>query len=776
MALNGLRFTLAVDGLPERLTAVTGFRLYQHYSVPFVLEVNITAGLPDLTGDDFLEKHARLTLLQGSTVLRCVSGIVSEITAGETSHGQTRYDLTIVPPLWRAGLRRNFRIFQQHDIETITATLLDENGVTDRMPLLYEPHPAREFCVQYGGSDLAFLTRLWAEEGIFYFDRHTTDGQAQRLVLCDDMAGVASAGDIPFNPDPGPDASVAYIRQFHSRARVRPAVVHTRDHTFKAPLWPGHYRHSAELHNGQRTAYEVFDYPGRFKDEQHGEAFARYRLEGWQHDAQTASCLTHSPALWPGRGFTLTGHPSPAANRAWQVVSSVLTGDQPQALHGSQGEGTTLENRLEVMPADRTWRRAPLPKPCVDGPQGAVVTGPPGEEIFCDEHGRVRVRFFWDRYSPGGEDSSCWIRVSQAWAWAGAGFGSLALPRVGQEVIVDFLHGDPDQPVVTGRLYHDINRPPGSLPGTRTQMTLRSKTYKGDGFNELRFDDATGHEQVYIRAQKNMDTVVLNNCTTDVKADHTGITGHNRTVTVGNDQHIRVHHDRRLQVTHDRRADISHDDGLYVANDRTVTVEGREAHTTRGDHLSRVEGTHSLAAGGDLARQVSGALGVRVQGDIVLESRGSITLKAGASFVVIHPGGVDISGPVVNLNGGGRPGTPVGTLEPGVLTNEGVMISEQYNVNNVDGDTGNNVGPGSDKDTTESDDSEIYNVKGRFTNDKGIPYSHTRYIAYLKDGSRIYGETDHEGKTEIFTTNDEQVVEIRLLSQNIDMVEGGVNE
>ncbi|WP_250205550.1 type VI secretion system tip protein TssI/VgrG, partial [Escherichia coli] len=161
------------------------------------------------------------------------------------------------------------------------------------------------------------------------------------------------------------------------------------------------------------------------------------------------------------------------------------------------------------IPADRTWRPQPLLKPLVDGPQSAVVTGPAGEEIFCDEHGRVRVKFNWDRYNPSNQDSSCWIRVAQA--WAGTGFGNLAIPRVGQEVIVDFLNGDPDQPIIMGRTYHQENRTPGSLPGTKTQMTIRSKTYKGSGFNELKFDDATGKEQVYIHAQKNMNTEVLNN-------------------------------------------------------------------------------------------------------------------------------------------------------------------------------------------------------------------------------------------------------------------------
>ena len=162
------------------------------------------------------------------------------------------------------------------------------------------------------------------------------------------------------------------------------------------------------------------------------------------------------------------------------------------------------------------------------------MTGPAGEEIFCDEHGRVRVKFNWDRYNPADQDSSCWIRVAQA--WAGTGFGHLAIPRVGQEVIVDFLNGDPDQPIIMGRTYHQENRTPGSLPGTKTQMTIRSKTYKGSGFNELKFDDATGKEQVYIHAQKNMNTEVLNNRTTDVINKKKKKIGNNQAITVTNNQ------------------------------------------------------------------------------------------------------------------------------------------------------------------------------------------------------------------------------------------------
>ncbi|EFK5546094.1 type VI secretion system tip protein VgrG, partial [Escherichia coli] len=316
---------------------------------------------------------------------------------------------------------------------------------------------------------------------------------------------------------------------FRYSAQIRPSSVVTKDYTFKRPGWAGRFEQEGQHQDYQRTQYEVYDYPGRFKSA-HGQNFARWQMDGWRNNAETARGMSRSPEIWPGRRIVLTGHPQANLNREWQVVASELHGEQPQAVPGRQGAGTALENHFAVIPADRTWRPQPLLKPLVDGLQSAVVTGPAGEEIFCDEHGRVRVRFNWDRYNPADQDSSCWIRVAQA--WAGTGFGHLAIPRVGQEVIVDFLNGDPDQPIIMGRTYHQENRTPGSLPGTKTQMTIRSKTYMGSGFNELKFDDATGREQVYIHAQKNMDTEVLNDRTTTVKHDHRETVKNDQTVTI----------------------------------------------------------------------------------------------------------------------------------------------------------------------------------------------------------------------------------------------------
>ncbi|HID4595221.1 type VI secretion system tip protein VgrG, partial [Escherichia coli] len=365
--------------------------------------------------------------------------------------------------------------------------------------------------------------------GIFFYEEHAYKSTDQSLVLCDTVRHLPESFEIPWNPNTRTEVSTLCISQFRYSAQIRPSSVVTKDYTFKRPGWAGRFEQEGQHQDYQRTQYEVYDYPGRFKSA-HGQNFARWQMDGWRNNAETARGMSRSPEIWPGRRIVLTGHPQANLNREWQVVASELHGEQPQAVPGRQGAGTALENHFAVIPADRTWRPQPLLKPLVDGPQSAVVTGPAGEEIFCDEHGRVRVKFNWDRYNPADQDSSCWIRVAQA--WAGTGFGHLAIPRVGQEVIVDFLNGDPDQPIIMGRTYHQENRTPGSLPGTKTQMNIRSKTYMGSGFNELKFDDATGREQVYIHAQKNMDTEVLNDRTTTVKHDHRETVKNDQTVTI----------------------------------------------------------------------------------------------------------------------------------------------------------------------------------------------------------------------------------------------------
>ncbi|MDY8892468.1 type VI secretion system tip protein TssI/VgrG, partial [Escherichia coli] len=428
------------------------------------------------------------------------------------------------------------------------------------------------------------------------------------------------------------EVSTLCISQFRYSAQIRPSSVVTKDYTFKRPGWAGRFDQEGQHQDYQRTQYEVYDYPGRFKGA-HGQNFARWQMDGWRNNAETARGMSRSPEIWPGRRIVLTGHPQANLNREWQVVASELHGEQPQAVPGRRGAGTALDNHFAVIPADRTWRPQPRLKPLVDGPQSAVVTGPEGEEIFCDEHGRVRVKFNWDRYNPADQDSSCWIRVAQA--WAGTGFGNLAIPRVGQEVIVDFLNGDPDQPIIMGRTYHQENRTPGSLPGTKTQMTIRSKTYMGSGFNELKFDDATGKEQVYIHAQKDMDTEVLNDRTTTVKHDHRE--------TVKNDQTVTIQEGNRLlmvekgdKITGVRKGSLSEnvfqDRGTIAGSVHVDAVDnggegnGIQAYTAIKEIMLAVEESKIALTPDGIQLQVGESTVIRL-------SKDGITIVGGSVFI-----------------------------------------------------------------------------------------------------------------------------------------------
>ncbi|WGL57127.1 type VI secretion system tip protein VgrG [Kluyvera intermedia] len=622
---TGLRFTLEVDGLPPDSLVVTSFHLSQSFSELFTLDISLVS--QQLLSMDFsqvLEKPAHLKIWQGTEIQRRVNGIVTWFEQGENDGHQMLYSMRVRPPLWRAGLRQNSRIFQNEDIKSILGTILQENGVTDWSPLFSEAHPAREFCVQYGETDYDFLARMAAEEGLFFYEEHSLDSDDQSLVLCDTVRFLPKAFEIPWNPNTRTEVSTPCISQFRHSAQIRPSSVIGKDYTFKRPGWAGRFAHQGEHQDYQRTQYEVFDYPGRFKDG-HGQNFTRWQMEGWRNNAEEAQGKSRSPEIWPGRRITLTEHPQASLNREWQVVSSQLQGIQPQAVAGRSGSGTTIENDFTVIPADRTWRPVPLQKPSVDGPQSAVVTGPEGEEIFCDEYGRVRVKFNWDRYNPPDQDSSCWIRVAQA--WAGPGFGNLAIPRVGQEVIVDFLNGDPDQPIIMGRTYHAENTPPGGLPGTKTQMTIRSKTYMGSGYNELMFEDKAGQELLSMHAQKDMKTTVLNDQGTSVIR--------NQSLVVGNN---------RLKV---------------VAANEDVKIDGHQLINIRQSQEVNVKNNVVCFNGGDRIMQSAGS--------VVIGSGTMIRLECGESVLELHAGGViNLKGKAFNLVAEGNSLITTGTAVLGL--------------------------------------------------------------------------------------------------------------
>lgn len=669
-SLTGLNFTLVSTNLPPTTFAVVGFELQEALSTPYALQVSLVSADPAVDFAAVMDNTATLTVTLAGVVQRSISGIVSSFEQGDTGLHQTQYQMVIRPELWRASLRQNSRIFQMQDIQTILETLTKENRIANVVYAFRYPHPQREFCVQFSESDLGFIQRLTAEEGIFYFFEFDEEGHT--LVFTDDIFALRIGLELPYNATDEVASPELCISSLRLSSQIRPASVTLKDYTFKDPAWRAKYdRLGRDLQN-QQQVYEHYDYPGRFKDGI-GERFTRYRLEGLRNDAHQGQGQSNCFALQPGIRFNLYAHPRADLNTRWQPVQVIHSGSQPQALlTSSAGQGTTLSCQFSFIPDQLTWRPSPLPKPVMDGPQIAKVVGPEGEEIYTDPHGRVRLQFPWDRGAKGDDTSSCWVRVSQA--WAGQGWGAIAIPRIGQEVIVDFLGGDPDQPIVTGRTYHANNKVPNGLPGNKTQMSIRSKSYKSEGFNELRFEDATGAEELYLHAQKDMRTEVLHDRSTRVDNDHSEHVKGHQSVTVDKNQTIAVHMNEKetvdmnqsllVRMNQTETVGMNKAETIGIAKALTVgmawqTTVGMAMNTSVGvSQSSQVGLTKSLLVGQSYSINVGKKMSVSV-GERIEESAGKVAIySAGehlelvcgkARLVLTKDGGIFLNGQHIEL-------------------------------------------------------------------------------------------------------------------------------
>lgn len=486
---SDLRFTFVVGDADFE---VVEFTLEEGLSENYRLELALASFDAAIDFAQVLDQPAHFTLWQGGRAVRHVWGVVSDFEQGDTGFRRTRYRAVVEPPLARLALGSDWRIFQQASVPQILQTLLAEHRIDAYEQRLTEEHLPREYCVQAGDTHLDFLLRLAAEEGLFHRFAHTDAGvqliHGDRLYI----HGAIDGGPVRYNPTPGGDAAEPALHRFTYAEHVRTARQTQRDYTFKHPRYEQQHALVGEQLDHQEHHYERYDYPGRYKRDAAGVPFTRDRLRGLRRDARQATVEGDDARLVPGVAFDLQGHPRQDWNHGWRPVWMKHHGTQ----HTSQAEesadaqrGTHYSYTAHIIPDRTEWRPAPRPRPVMAGPQVATVVGPEGEEFHVDEHGRVRVQFPWDRRGRHDEHSSCWIRPGSA--LAGQRWGHIALPRIGQEVLVDFLDGDPDQPVITQRLYRTTNPTPYTLPDHQVLTTLKSKEHKGQRASELRLDDTT---------------------------------------------------------------------------------------------------------------------------------------------------------------------------------------------------------------------------------------------------------------------------------------------
>ena len=626
---TGLQFTATVGQLPKDLFVVARFELTEHLSRPCHCKLELASASPDISAEEVLEQPVELMVWQDGVPLRRFTGVVSEFARSDSGHRRTRYEVIVQPPLWRLGLMHNSRIFQTQRTDAIVRTLLEERGIIDTVFDFRRTSGEREYCVQHRESDLDFVERLAAEEGWHYRYSHgeVESNEPPALIIADHHGDAPRLEPVAYNGKAGGSTRQSAVFQFSYRERVRAASVAMKDYTFRNPAYALIHEQQADRLAAQRDDYQHYDYPGRFKQDASGQPFTESRLDALRNDAATANGQSNRPDFTVGARVELTDHDNPALNREWLFTGITHTGEQPQALEEEGGSGpTTYHNAFNAIPADRRWRSQAMHRPVMDGPQIAIVTGPEGEEIHCDQYGRVKVRFPWDRYSENDEHSSAWLRVSQG--WAGGQYGFIALPRIGHEVIVSFLDGDPDQPIITGRTWHAANTPPYALPEHKTRTTLKTQSHKGEGNNELRFEDEADQEQIYVHAQKDLDLLTENN----------------RTEVIKNDSH--------RTVAKDEFSHIKGNDHSTVDGEKRESIGGDFSLIANGSQHSKQDKNQLIEAGSEIHHKA----GMK----IVIEAGAEVTLKAGGSFVKVDPSGVTVSGPMVKLNSGGGPGSGAG--------------------------------------------------------------------------------------------------------------------
>ena len=550
-------------------------------------------------------KHASVMIALGDDSERYIDGVVTRFYQGGTDGRFTTYYAELRPWLWLLTLTTNSQIFQEKSVPDILQGIFKDAGLSDFRNGLTQTYAKRDYCVQYQESAFNFVSRLMEDEGIFYFFEHE-EGK-HTLVLADDADA--------HKPIPGSSGAVRYRSKVAGPTKEDGVI----DCTFEQQMVTGKYAMndynfeipSTDLTSdvtGKNGGLRMYEYPGGFDKKESGSSKTKLRLESQVWGQTVLNGDGFCRGFGAGFKFNLDGHDRAAANTEYILYR--VRHDADQIRYGNHFEAFLAE--VPFRPEQTT------PKPRIPGTQTAVVVGKSGEEIWTDQYGRVKVQFHWDQKGAMDEKSSCWIRVSQG--WAGQSWGIFFVPRINQEVVVSFLNGDPDRPLITGCVYNAEQTVPYSLPGEETKSTIKSNSSKGgDGFNELRFEDKKDSEEFYMHAQKDMNVDVLNDQTSTIKQ--------NRVVTVeeGNDALTISKGNRNFEVS---EGDESHS----VKGKRDVTIEGNETHTNKANFDQDVKGNYTLNVKGNLTIDVSGSITIKAGTSMTNKAGQDLTNQAGMSL------------------------------------------------------------------------------------------------------------------------------------------------
>jgi type VI secretion system secreted protein VgrG len=554
-------------------------------SEPFQWDLDLLSEKGDINAEDLLGQKVSLSFTMANGQKRYFHGYVTEFSQGGWLQRYYRYHATVRPWYWLLTRTADCRIFQEMTVPQIFEKVVQQYGFTDYELRLSGTYQTREYCVQYRETDFNFLSRLLEHEGIYFFFEHAESKHS--LVLVDDPnqhKAFPGYETVPYFAPGGKDAlrERDHLEAWSYTKVVQPGSFATTDFDFEKPRKS--LASSATISRPhQQSTFEVFDYPGALSqlESSQSDATTKVRIQELHAGYMVANGHGNAAGLAVGWKFTLEKFPRKDLNMAYVVTRASYDMSTDVYESGPGHDAPTFRVWIDAIDARTPYRPPRLTrKPLIHGAQTAMVVGPAGEEIYTDKHGRVKVQFPWDRYGKQDEQSSCWIRVAQM--WAGKNWGMIQVPRIGQEVIVTFLEGDPDRPIITGRVYNGDSMAPYGLPESATQSGIKSRSTKGGGdanFNEIRFEDMKGSEQLYIHAERNQDGVVEN--------DQTHFVGHDRTKTVNNDE--------KTQIGNNRTENVGNSETVTVAVNRTHTVGANEQVNIGANRTEAVGANETIA-------------------------------------------------------------------------------------------------------------------------------------------------------------------------------------
>ncbi|MGD0480027.1 MAG: type VI secretion system tip protein TssI/VgrG [Terracidiphilus sp.] len=615
-------------------------RLYQ-FDLRMIVPVGATIDFSRIVG-----QNVTVSLLGADGKPRYFNGFVSSFAATGGDHLFTHFRAQVVPWLWMLTREADCRIFHNKNVKDVIEAVFQDRGYHDYSFSLSASYSPMEYCVQYRETDFNFVSRLMEQYGIFYWFEHKDGSHTLKIAdsqnAFEPCPGQKSAR---YAPVAGAVEQEDHVSTFAFGQELKTGKCSLTDYNFKTPSTDLSATEATIYTVGPNASFELFDYPGLYTTKSDGTAAATLRMQ--EEEASHLTCHGESTcrAFAAGYRFELKDYPVklPDKNLILTEVQHIVSAEGRYFSDSKKREPESYANRFVCIPQSVRYRPARLtPKPYVQGPQTAVVTGKEGEEIWTDDYGRVQLLFPWDRR----KDDSCWVRVSQD--WAGKNWGMINIPRIGQEVLVSFLDGDPDRPLVTGRVYNADQMPPYALPANGTRSTFMTRSSKGGGsgnYNELRFEDKTGSEQIFLRGENDLD--------------------------------IQINHDAREQIGNDRSLVVTTDQKEKIGGDMHRQIQGSQFDDISGDqHLNvggalnqKVGGTISIQAGQNLyetsgqnyAHQAGEMIHLKAGMTVVIEASTEISLKVGGNFIDINPSGVTISGTMVLINSGGSSGSGCGS-------------------------------------------------------------------------------------------------------------------